>query len=56
LTSKLKANNVTKVYCCGLGFDYGVGSTAEDAAKAGFETIIIKDATKSIDTENDSQM
>ena len=50
----MKERRVNKVYCCGLGLDYGVGHTAEDAAKEGFDTTIIRDATRSLDRENDA--
>merc|ERR1712110_82115 len=56
LTQKLKDLNVSKVYCCGLAFDYCVGSTAEDSAKNGFETYIISDATKSVAKESEGKM
>lgn len=32
---------IDTVYCCGLAYDYCVGSTAIDAAKLGFKTFII---------------
>ena len=56
LADKLKGLGVTKVYCCGLAFDYCVGSTAEDAAKNGFETYIISDATKSVAEDSRAKM
>ena len=48
LTQKLKDLGVTKVYCCGLAYDYCVGSTAESSALEGFETFLIKDAARSV--------
>jgi len=36
------------VVCVGLAYDYCVGSTACDAAKHGFVTTIVQDATKSV--------
>ena len=36
-----------KIYCVGLAFDYCVGSTAIDGAKNGFETYLVRDATRS---------
>ena len=44
----LKEKGVTTVYCCGLAYDYCVGSTAESAAAAGFNTYLITDAAKSV--------
>ena len=48
LTQKLKDLGVTKVYCCGLAYDYCVGSTAESSGLAGFETYLLKDAARSV--------
>ena len=48
LTKKLKDLDVGIVYSCGLAYDYCVGSTAESAAKEGFQSFIIMDATKSV--------
>ena len=40
----------------GLAYDFCVGYTAEDAAQEGFETFVIKDATKSVDPEDEEFM
>eukprot|EP00347_Sterkiella_histriomuscorum_P020268 403338452 len=48
--------NLVKVYCVGLAFDYCVGSTAIDSAKLGFETFILKDATRSAGQESEEKM
>jgi len=48
LIKKFKELNIKNVYCCGLAFDYCVGSTACDSAKFGFNTYLIKDASKSV--------
>lgn len=48
LVKKLKDIGVKDVYCCGLATDYCVGSTAFDAAKFGFNTFIIEDASKAV--------
>ena len=53
---KLQEQNVTKVYCCGLAYDYCVGSTAEDAAKNGLDTTIIMDATRSVMEDSKNAM
>ena len=44
----LQDHDIHDVYCCGLALDYCVGSTAIDSAKAGFNTMIFEDATKSV--------
>ena len=56
LYNKLKDLQVKYVYVVGLAFDFCVGYTAEDAAEEGFETFIIKDATKSVDPDDESFM
>lgn len=56
LLKKLRQLKVERVYCVGLAFDFTVGYTAEDAAEEGFETYIIKDATRSVNPEDESLM
>ena len=56
LAAMLKEKGVTKVYSCGLAYDYCVGSTAESAANAGFESLIIMDATRSVAPESEAKM
>lgn len=41
LEQKLNELGITKVFCCGLAYDYCVGATAASAALRGFETYII---------------
>ena len=41
---------------CGLAYDYCVGSTAESAAKAGFKTKVVVDATRSVNERSHSAM
>ena len=48
LETILRNNQITKVFTCGLAFDYCVGSTAYDAAAKGFQSLIILDATRSV--------
>ena len=48
LLDELKKEGVTEVYCVGLAYDYCVGSTAEDAAKNGFKTFVVMDATRAV--------
>lgn len=47
---------MTDVYVCGLAYDYCVGSTALDAAKRGYKTYIITDATRSVAKESEEIM
>jgi nicotinamidase/pyrazinamidase len=56
LTAILKEKGVTQVFTCGLAYDYCVGSTAESAANAGFETFVIMDATRSVARETAGTM
>jgi nicotinamidase-related amidase len=45
----LRDKDIKRVYICGLALDYCVKSTAIDAAKAGYNTYVIEDATKAVD-------
>ena len=56
LKDKLTEAGITKVLCCGLAFDYCVGSTAIDAAKHGFQTSILTDASKSVALNSETSM
>ena len=49
-------NDIYTVFIVGLAFDYCVGFTALDAAKLGFKTYIIKDATQSITSKSELAM
>ena len=44
----LQEKEVSTIYCCGLAYDYCVGSTAESGAAAGLKTYLITDASKSV--------
>ena len=55
LIGYLKELNVTKVYMCGLAFDYCVYYSALDAKNLGLEVFIIEDACKGINL-NDSYL
>lgn len=44
----LKNALITHVYCVGLAMDYCVKFTALDAAKAGFKTYVVTEATKAV--------
>ena len=48
LAGELARRGVTHVACCGLATDYCVGSTARDAAKHGFQTYLVLDASRGI--------
>ena len=51
LASYLKARKLKRVFVTGLATDFCVAWTALDARKAGFETYIIEDACRGIDTK-----
>lgn len=51
LTDRLREKKITEVFCCGLAWDFCVKFTAIDAAKEGFRTFVVRDATKGIDEE-----
>ena len=52
----LQDHDIKEVYCVGLALDYCVGSTAVDSAKAGFDTKVFMDATKSVAKETEEEM
>jgi nicotinamidase/pyrazinamidase len=52
LSKFLNEKNVSKVFITGLALDFCVAFTAIDSAFEGFETIVIKDATKAINETN----
>jgi nicotinamidase/pyrazinamidase len=49
LAGYLRDVGVKRVYCCGLATDYCVAWSALDARAAGFETVLIEDASRAID-------
>jgi len=49
LAGYLRDVGVKRVYCCGLATDYCVVWSALDARAAGFETVLIEDASRAID-------
>jgi len=51
LASYLKARKMKRVFVAGLATDFCVAWTALDARKAGFETYIVEDASRGIDTK-----
>jgi nicotinamidase/pyrazinamidase len=52
----LSENGIKRVFCVGLAYDYCVGSTAIDAAIRGYETFLIRDATRSVAPESELEM
>ena len=48
LAEQLRARGVRRVFVGGLALDYCVDATALDAARAGFETYVIRDATRAV--------
>jgi nicotinamidase-related amidase len=51
LASVLKEVGATHVYVVGLAMDYCVKFTALDAAREGFQTLVISEGTKLVDPE-----
>jgi nicotinamidase/pyrazinamidase len=49
LAGYLRETGVERVWCCGLATDYCVAWSALDARTAGFEVVVIEDATRAID-------
>ena len=51
LAAYLKARKMKRVFVAGLATDFCVAWTALDARKAGFETYVVEDACRGIDTQ-----
>jgi len=51
LAGLLRDRGVTRVFLCGLAYDYCVRFTAEDAVRQGFEAVVIEDACRAIAEE-----
>jgi nicotinamidase/pyrazinamidase len=51
LAAYLKARKLKRLFVAGLATDFCVGWTALDARKAGFETYVVEDACRGIDTQ-----
>lgn len=51
LAAYLKARKVKRLFVVGLATDFCVAWTALDARKAGFETYVVEDACRGIDTQ-----
>ena len=52
----IKSKSIGRVFCCGLAYDFCVGSSAVDAAKNGLETFVIRDASRAISKETSEAM
>jgi nicotinamidase/pyrazinamidase len=49
LAGYLRERDITRVFLCGLAYDYCVGYSALDARRLGFEAVVIRDACRAID-------
>lgn len=48
LADVLRDRGITRIFVCGLALDYCVRFTAEDGKAAGFEVVVIEDATRAV--------
>ncbi len=55
LESYLKIHHITKLFVVGLATDYCVKATAIDAARAGFETYVIREAVRAVNLNPDDE-
>lgn len=51
LAAYLRERGLDRVFCAGLATDFCVAWTAIDARRAGFETFVVEDACRGIDTQ-----
>jgi len=51
LSRKLKEDGIERVFIGGLATDYCVKATALDAIEGGFETYVLEDAVRAVETE-----
>jgi len=51
LAGLLRERGIRRVFCCGLATDFCVAWSALDAQAAGFETTVVEDACRAIDTD-----
>jgi len=49
LAGYLRERGLTRVFLCGLAYDYCVGFSALDARRLGFEAVVVHDACRAID-------
>ena len=54
LAGLLRDLGVTRVFLCGLAFDYCVRFTVEDAVREGFEAVVISDASRAITPQTEA--
>jgi nicotinamidase/pyrazinamidase len=52
LAGYLRERGFTRVFLCGLAFDYCVRYSAEDARRIGFEAVVIEEGCRSIDVDD----
>ncbi len=52
LTGYLRERGFTRLYLCGLAFDFCVRYSAEDARREGFAVVVLEDACRGIDVDN----
>ncbi|ORC91204.1 putative pyrazinamidase/nicotinamidase [Trypanosoma theileri] len=50
LAALLRGLSVRRVWICGVAYEYCVYFTARDAVRAGFEVVVLQDATRAVDT------
>ncbi|MFC6646971.1 nicotinamidase [Granulicella cerasi] len=48
LAGYLRERGLTRIFLCGLAYDYCVGNSALDAAKLGFEAVVLEDLTRAV--------
>ena len=56
LRGYLRERNLTRLFLCGLAWDYCVGFSALDARSLGFETVVVEDAVRGISPDGMSTM
>lgn len=54
LAQNLRDAAITHVYVVGLAFDHCVRATAIDAAKEGFQTFVVEEGCRPVDSTKDS--
>lgn len=55
LKGYLQERGIKRIFCCGLATDFCVRFSAEDAMRCGFETCVIEQACRAIDSEGSLQ-
>jgi nicotinamidase/pyrazinamidase len=55
LASDLRMHGIKRVFVCGLATDYCVKATAFDAHAAGFDTVVIEDASAAVNVQPDDE-